>query len=509
LSMDGHMPNSDIIMGYISTSCPVGCVNDYYAPQYYLPTLDTQQDIELVSASRVGPKLVLEWKRKLDTKDPTQDRPINITSSIKFIWSANLNSVPQKPDSFSKHTNTSFRGIDLLLSTPYKCGIQRLKITFTNVSKEELDIPTLLSRLNALLKIESRLYVVNVEETESPCSSCKIMEAKFDRYVVPSAETNYICSGFAFPTDTKYHVIHFEPIQDNNEVLHHMLLYASFVNYSVGEYTSCTSMPYGTYPIYGWSPGNDVITIPEEAGYLVGNDEDAPQFLIVQTHYDNPTRKSGLVDSSGFRLYLTDKLRPYNAGFMFFGVPEENINIPPLQDNWHQAGVCSSDVTDGIKNIPGGKLHIFSYLFHEHLLGKQMWTEVIRNDEKLTEFTELNYNFNHQRFIPISFEVLPGDQLITRCVWSSTHRNTTTVGGVSTRDEMCLLAILYYPDARRKSCNSALTDSLSCEYPCNELPWRSILKPGTISSQYIYMLGGASVILVLTVIGTAVFFCVA
>jgi len=163
-------------------------------------------------------------------------------------------------------------------------------------------------------------------------------------------------------------------------------------------------------------------------------------------------------------------------------------------------------VTDGIKNIPGGKLHIFSYLFHEHLLGKQMWTEVIRNDEKLTEFTELNYNFNHQRFIPISFEVLPGDQFITRCVWSSTHKNTTTVGGASTRDEMCLLAILYYPDARRKSCNSALTDSLSCEYPCNELPWRSILKPGTISSQYIYMLGGASVILVLTVIGTAVFF---
>jgi len=35
------------------------------------------------------------------------------------------------------------------------------------------------------------LYVVNVEETEGvTCPSCKIMEAKFDRYAVPSDDTN-------------------------------------------------------------------------------------------------------------------------------------------------------------------------------------------------------------------------------------------------------------------------------------------------------------------------------
>jgi len=46
------------------------------------------------------------------------------------------------------------------------------------------------------------LYVVNVEETEGvTCPSCKIMEAKFDHYAVPSDDTNYICSGFEFPVD--------------------------------------------------------------------------------------------------------------------------------------------------------------------------------------------------------------------------------------------------------------------------------------------------------------------
>jgi len=297
-------------------------------------------------------------------------------------------------------------------------------------------------------------------------------------------------------------------IQDNKEVLHHILLYVSQFNYSVGQYTDCSSMPKGAYAIYGWAPGGDIIDIPEEAGYRVGNDEAAPKFLILQMHYDNPMKKSGFYDSSGLRLFLTDKLRPNDAGFMFFGVPGQYINIPPHQDNWHQAGIC--DVTNGIKNFPGEKLHVFSYLCHEHLLGKQMWTEVIRNNEKFAELgRELNYNFNNQRFIPISFDILPGDQLITRCVWSSTHKNVTTFGGESTRDEMCIQAILYYPSAKRRYCSTNVTSTLSCEYPCNEQLWSDILKPDqdhTVGGQELYYFGITGfVILMVGIIGLMVF----
>ena len=43
---------------------------------------------------------------------------------------------------------------------------------------------------------------------------------------VPPTETNYYCMTFDLPADQDYHVIATEPIMDNMEVLHHILVYA-------------------------------------------------------------------------------------------------------------------------------------------------------------------------------------------------------------------------------------------------------------------------------------------
>ena len=48
---------------------------------------------------------------------------------------------------------------------------------------------------------------------------------------------------------------------------------------------------------------------------IVMGDESARKYLLMETHYDNPEQKVGIVDSSGLNVVMTRKLRPTNAGF--------------------------------------------------------------------------------------------------------------------------------------------------------------------------------------------------
>ena len=54
-------------------------------------------------------------------------------------------------------------------------------------------------------------------------------------------------------------------------------------------------------------------------------------------------------------------------------------------------------------------------------------------------------------------KILPGDELILECTYSTEKRQSATFGGLSTREEMCLGFILYYPRAKLADCRSLPT----------------------------------------------------
>ena len=56
----------------------------------------------------------------------------------------------------------------------------------------------------------------------------KVSEFRFTETEVPAKETSYFCQYFPFdiPEGTSEHIIAFEPILDNLEVIHHMVMYA-------------------------------------------------------------------------------------------------------------------------------------------------------------------------------------------------------------------------------------------------------------------------------------------
>lgn len=49
---------------------------------------------------------------------------------------------------------------------------------------------------------------------------------------------------------------------------------------------------------------------------------------------------------------------------------------------------------------------------------------------------------------------LQGDHLIAECVYNSEGRSTITLGGLTTREEMCLVFGLYYPRIDLSLCHS-------------------------------------------------------
>ena len=52
------------------------------------------------------------------------------------------------------------------------------------------------------------------------------------------------------------------------------------------------------------------------------------------------------------------------------------------------------------------------------------------------------------------FVSVQGDHLIAQCVYNSEGRSTITLGGLTTRQEMCLVFALYYPRIDMSLCHS-------------------------------------------------------
>ena len=69
-------------------------------------------------------------------------------------------------------------------------------------------------------------------------------------------------------------------------------------------------------------------------------------YFMLETHYDNPAIQQDLVDTSGIRIFLTDRLRQHDTGMILVGTEVNFLHmIPPFQDNFQTLGRCTSECT--------------------------------------------------------------------------------------------------------------------------------------------------------------------
>ncbi|XP_053380830.1 DBH-like monooxygenase protein 1 [Mercenaria mercenaria] len=210
--------------------------------------------------------------------------------------------------------------------------------------------------------------------------------------------------------------------------------------------------------IVAWAIGGEPFYFPNDLGFSVGGPDDE-FFYIMETHIDNPTRKSDMIDNSGIRITITQSLRKHEAGMLQLGhlVGYSQI-IPPGQKQLLSKGYCSEEcVREGFRQSNLTEIKIIGSVQHSHLLGVGMTTRHFRNGSELKPLVDdPNYDFNFQaiRVLPKEVSVYPGDSFRTDCTYDSTTRTGLTLGGLSTREEMCLTFAYYYPRMKLEYCES-------------------------------------------------------
>ncbi|XP_058612117.1 DBH-like monooxygenase protein 1 homolog isoform X2 [Onychostoma macrolepis] len=419
LSPTGAMSSSDIVIGGVLNGSPY--LLDYYTDSNRKVHKDVLQSYQLLYGRENNTHTVLAFSRNLQTCDDN-DKVIT-GSTVRVIW--------------------AFHAEDVGMSGPVYHGTNRGR---------------------------KSLRLLNPGTSSSIPAGTAFFDLQNKEVPVPHKDTTYWCQIFKFPElKKKHHIIRIEPkIQKGHEnLVHHILLYQCDSNLNKSEIDrghECyhPNMPDSFFTcetvLFAWAIGGEGFTYPPHVGMSMGTSID-PVYVQMEIHFDNPSLQRGIVDSSGLRLYYSPSLRRYDAGVIETGVWVSLYHmLPPGMQDYITEGHCTQECLQESldSEMPSG-IHVFAVLLHAHLAGRAIRARHFRQQVELQPLaSDDQFDFNFQEFQPLSQEriVLPGDSLITECRYNTKGRMNMTWGGLSTRDEMCLSYLLYYPRVNLARCES-------------------------------------------------------
>ncbi|XP_062505059.1 DBH-like monooxygenase protein 1 homolog [Corticium candelabrum] len=434
-SPTGFMTNSDVVIGWVKSG--KAYLTDRFATSRALPQVDKTQNVELLEAYESNKTTVIKFRRNLAACEP-KDHSIE-QGTTRVIFAYHMDD-PQSETSVPKHKVSGRVSVNLL------SGTGNLKPAALESDHHTIDL------LNS-----------NVS--------------------VPTRDTTYWCSPFQLPLlQNESHIIRFEPVvQANHEQLvHHILLYQCtdvirpFLDMSWDCDNPSASIPSvvracrRSSQIAAWAVGGKGLSFPANVGLpLSGNT--GVQYVLMETHYNNERLSNNTVDSSGIRIYYTNTKRQYDGAVVQIGhtvsLDRIHLLLPPGRDDIVLENVCPGACTR--KGLPTGGISVFATFLHSHNAGKAIRIKHLRNSTELPDLDRNdNYDFNFQDTVLLEKEVkiLPGDDLQLFCEYHTSNRQSVTIGGEGTRDEMCLGFLFVYPRPQIGKCLSQLPTSLLLTY---------------------------------------------
>ncbi|XP_050714984.1 uncharacterized protein LOC126997815 [Eriocheir sinensis] len=425
-SPNGGMKGADIVLGWVDTAGKV-FLHDRYAEGNMAPKVDVSQDVKLLGGYQNDTHTVLRFSRPWNTCDESQDFVLT-DDTVRVIW-AYSNSDPARETDLNYHAAR---------------GTKSLYLKSSQFVMPELgpDVKTW-DFLSPNLSLPDNL------------------------------DTLYWCKIFKKPpTPVKSHMIGFVPVieEENAEHVHHILFYECYVpdsdthfeKWVSWEGTQCYSanMPnswkYCKSVVVAWAVGGEGRMFPEYTGFPIGEEHGGATYYMMEMHYNNPNLRQGVVDSSGIRIFYTENLRDYDAGMFMLGHKVSAFHlIPPGQPRFMTGSFCDSSCTQ--QELPEKGVKVFEGILHSHLMGTSMVLRHIRDGQELPVIMkDMHYDFKYQssRVLQEEVTVLPGDALIIECYYDSSNRSNPTFGGLGTREEMCQVALSYYPRVKLHMCQS-------------------------------------------------------
>lgn len=237
-------------------------------------------------------------------------------------------------------------------------------------------------------------------------------------------------------------------IADNAPVLHHWLLFSTNEPQPEGAHMVA---PYptliGTDPILlaGWAVGGPNLVAPQDVGFELP--DPGERTINVQWHFYNSTGKAQQ-DASSLQICTVPKaMRQHIGGVTWLGTEDLYGN------KWFGgAGMPSHQTTKFTTTCVPGRaglaadepIHILGFEPHMHRIGKHMTTAVKKADGTTMTIFDKPFSFGSETHYFASYDLMPGEQLITNCTFDNDNDFNVTFGE-SSDTEMCYQFTFAYP----------------------------------------------------------------
>jgi hypothetical protein len=183
-----------------------------------------------------------------------------------------------------------------------------------------------------------------------------------------------------------------------------------------------------------WAPGVPATHFPAGTGLEIP----AGRKLVLQMHYN--VEQGTFPDRTRVDLELTDTV---NEVARIETLVDLNLSLPPKR----------ADVSSGFPTIVDQKRRVYGAFPHMHLLGQSLRLESTRENVTTCALDIPRWDFHWQLFYfyeaPLDLE--PGDVLRLQCRYDTLAKDTPTLWGEGTKDEMCVT--LLYVTREGPTCN--------------------------------------------------------
>lgn len=267
---------------------------------------------------------------------------------------------------------------------------------------------------------------------------------------IPKDDTTYCYSLHKMPAGKTNYLLGERP-NDSSELLHHLVLYACYgpeeeyidmldkgVNCDYKEFSNpCNGF------VTEWAPGMSGRTF--EPGYGKPFGSDHYEYVMLETHYNNPEGLEGEKDAAAYTFLYTEDAVETEIGTLTLGdLQVEGWFLEPGKSIVSHSTICTPECTD---RWPKEGITAVSVFHHMHYRGRNAKVQIIRDGKEITPLSELRdfeYGYQFSKSLD-SVQLLPGDQLITTCEFDTSNDTEPVPGGLPSHYEMCFAWVDYYP----------------------------------------------------------------
>jgi hypothetical protein len=234
---------------------------------------------------------------------------------------------------------------------------------------------------------------------------------------------------------------------DNAKVLHHWLLFSTIEN-EVEGYHKTAPLPtlIGTNPVLlaGWAVGGPNLVAPDDVGLELP--EPGGQ-INVQWHFYNSTN-TPQSDASSVQVCTVPKaMRAHTGSITWAGTEDLNGN------KWtggagmpaHMMSTFTTTCDPGRAGLSAtDPIHIIGFEPHMHRIGSHMKTDVKHTNGMVETLFDKPFSFGNETHYYSTYDLLPGEQLITSCSFNNTNDYGVPFGE-SSDTEMCYQFVFHWP----------------------------------------------------------------